>query len=104
MLPKLEMITEGTILFNGVVKPVLEVKVINGYYSDPENLKFTWNVKEMTKRHLIIDIIFEKALFVSTEEEKDKLRVTFRDRYLFVSVNDMAIVDPNKNESRRRNL
>ena len=104
VLPKLEMITKGTILFDGVVKPVFEVEVISGYYSDPENLKFTWNVKEMTKRHFTIELVFEKALFISTEEEKDKLRVTFRDKYLFVSVNDMAIVNPNNRESRRREL
>ena len=95
MLPKLEMITRGTIDINEVEKPVFEVEVVNGFYSDPENLRFSWRVKEMTKRYIILKLIFEKALYVSTEEEKEKLRITFRDKYLFVSVNDMAIADQN---------
>ena len=58
VLPKLEMVTEGTILVDNIELPVLELEVINGFYSDPENLKFSWKVKEMTNRSIVLELIF----------------------------------------------
>ena len=58
VIPKLEMVTEGTIIVDGVEYPVLEVEVINGFYSDPENLKFSWKVKEMTTRSIVLELNF----------------------------------------------
>ena len=37
------MITNGTTIVNDKIRPALEVKVIPGQTSDPENLKLSWN-------------------------------------------------------------
>ena len=39
---------------------------------------------------------FETAKYVSANEEADRIRITFNDRYMFVSENDLAIQLPNK--------
>ena len=47
------MINNGTIEIDGKVYPVLEVEVKPGLDSDPEELKFTWEVVAQTPFQLI---------------------------------------------------
>jgi len=49
----LTMINNGTIEIDGKVYPVLEVEVKPGLDSDPEELKFTWEVVAQTPFQLI---------------------------------------------------
>lgn len=75
----------------GKTLPVLDVKVVEGYLSDPKKLKFTWKVKEMQKRELRLQLYFETAMFVSSQEEPETLQVTFNDRQLFTSTNNVPL-------------
>lgn len=45
----------------------------------------------MTKRSVTFKLRFEQAVFVSAKEDPEILRVTFRDPYIFVGVNNLAI-------------
>ena len=98
VLPRLEMIKEGFVEFNGKKYPVLDIDVVAGEYSEPSNLAFDWVTSDMTDRMIRFKITFKTAMFVSTSGESDTIKVTFRDPYLFVSTNDM----PLRNKKRRR--
>ena len=45
----------------------------------------------MTEFSVRFQLYFKTAVFVSSNEEPDRIRITFRDRYMFVGVNDLAI-------------
>ena len=45
----------------------------------------------MTDRQILIQIIFETAIFVSANEEPDMLKVTFIDKWMFVGTNNLPI-------------
>lgn len=45
----------------------------------------------MTKRSVKFQLQFDQAVYVSTKEDPEILRVTFRDPYIFVGVNNLAI-------------
>ena len=92
VLPYLEMIEQGRVEFEGQELPVVDIKVIPGYLSEPEMLEFEWNVTAMTKRMITFQINFKTAKYVSAYEEPDRIRITFNDRYMFVSDKDLAIV------------
>ena len=55
----------------------------------------------MTEHMIKFRLLFRTAMFVSANEDPDILEVTFRDPYLFVSTNDVAI---RKRKRRRRSL
>lgn len=85
------MINKGSVEINGKLLPVLSVEVIPSDYSDTENLRFDWQTTEMTKRSIRFELLFETAKYVSANEEPDRIRITFNDRYMFVSESDLAI-------------
>ena len=55
----------------------------------------------MTERMIKFRLKFKTAMYVSANEDPDILEATFRDPYLFVSTNDVAI---SKSKRRRRYL
>ena len=69
------------------------------YFSKPENLLFEWVISDMTKKSVRFKLRFKTALFVSSEEVPDVLKFTFRDKYMFVGVNNLPI--SNQPNSRR---
>lgn len=67
LISDLEYLEKATVLdARGESKPVLEVRVVEGYLSDPQKLKFTWSVLEMTRRQLSLQLYFENAIFISS--------------------------------------
>ena len=46
----------------------------------------------MTKRSVKFKLLFQTARYVSAYEVPDKIRITFYDRYMFVSNQELAIV------------
>ena len=105
IVPSIEMITKGTVKIGKQTYPILDIEVIPGDFSNKDFLKFEWKTTGMTKRAVTFQIVFQKAIHVSVNEEPDKLRVTFRDRYMFVSINDLAIAkDKPKQPSYNRLL
>jgi hypothetical protein len=55
----------------------LEVKVIPGIYSNPNDLGFTFNVTSFTKDFLTIELNFTNATQISSQEVPDHLQITF---------------------------
>ena len=45
----------------------------------------------MTAKTIHLQMIFDEAVYVSSNDEPDILRVTFVDRYMFVSKNGLPI-------------
>ena len=91
VLPDLSMINSGTVLMNGQDYPVVQIDVIAGPYSDPQMLDFDWVTSYMDERSVRFQLKFKNAIHVSANSEPDTLRVVFRDRFMFVGVNDLAI-------------
>ena len=89
--PSLDMISKGFIEINGRILPVLSVEVIPSEYSSPEYLRFEWIITEMTKRYIKLQLNFETAKFISANEEPDRIRITFNDRFMFISEDDLTI-------------
>ena len=58
-------------------KPKLEVKVIQGIYSNPNDLGFTFNVTSFTKDFLTIELNFTNATQISSQEVPEHLQITF---------------------------
>ena len=73
---------------------VLDVEVVPGYDSNPEKLKFDWELTHFSEKRIIIQLYFEDAVYVSQNEVPDKLKVIFYDRKMFVSKQNMAIALP----------
>ena len=84
-IPDLEMINQGTVEVKGVVFPVVDIQVIASDDSDRSKLEFEWETTEMTQTSVTFLLRFKDAIYVSTNEEPDYLRVIFRDPYMFVS-------------------
>ena len=61
----LSMITNGTVSIDGKKMPVFDIEIIPADDSDPDMLKFDWNVISMTEQELKIQVFFEKAIYVS---------------------------------------
>lgn len=102
VVPDLSMITEGTVKIKGKELPVLEIDVIASPYSDPHQLEFEWVTSGMTKRSVSFQLQFKTAMYVSAQEDSDLLRVIFRDPYMFVGENDLAIASKSNKAWRRQ--
>ena len=76
---------------NGTIAPVLEINVIPNSDQDPSLLEFTWELIEMGKNLIKFQLTFEQAVYVSSAYGPDIIQVIFRDRYMFVGTNDLAI-------------
>ena len=59
---------------------------------DPSKLDFSWVATEMTENTVNFELNFNSAMYVSYQVEPDTLKVIFRDRYMFVSENSLAII------------
>ena len=92
------MIKKGFIEVDDRVLPVLSVEVIPSEFSSPENMRFEWSVSEMTKRYIRLQLNFETAKFISANAEADRIRITFNDRFMFISEDDLAIQPPKNNQ------
>lgn len=71
--------------------PVLEIEVIASAYSNPSQLQFEWNLSGMTERDITFQLIFKEAIYVSAQYEPDLISIKFRDPYLFLGTNDLAM-------------
>ena len=106
VLPEIQVLKKGEVQNNdGTVLPSFQVEVIAGEESDPSNLDFEWDTTAMDSQSLNLQLTFKTAMYVSAYESLEVLRVTFRDRSLFISESGIAISSLyTPNDSRRRNL
>jgi len=45
----------------------------------------------MTERDITFQLVFKEAIYVSAQYEPDLIQIKFRDPYLFLGTNDLAI-------------
>ena len=58
-------------------KPIMEVMVLPGVYSDPEKCSYTWNITEWRDNKLSLQLYFTDYEYISTEEDPEKIRIIF---------------------------
>ena len=91
LVPLLKMLEEGTVEYDGLTYPVLELEVVASPEQRPENLTFKWEVVELADRMVLLRVKFTDAMQVSAYGSPDILKVIFRDPYMFVGINNLAI-------------
>lgn len=64
-------------------------------------LDFTWEAFQMDQQTIKFKLKFKDAVFVSATGGPDIVRFTFRDRYIFVGQNDLAISNKSGFDDRR---
>jgi hypothetical protein len=73
-------------------RPIIDLKVERGEYSDEKNLGFTYNITKWTDESMIIQIVFEKAKDVTHEEgAPEKLAIYFYGLIWFKDDNSVTV-------------
>ena len=67
-------------------------------------LHFSWDVIEMTKTRLKIQIAFQNPIHVSAGEEPERLELSIYDANLFISKDGYLLRDQKRNQKSRRIL
>ena len=73
------MLSEGYIIIDEQKYPVFKIEVIPNTESNPELLKFKWEVTSMKGRTFSLKLRFFNAEAVSSARFPDLLRMTFYD-------------------------
>ena len=85
ILPDLDMIKEGIYTMpDGTLKPALDIQIIPNSNQDRSRLKFRWKASRMNESIVKFQLSFDEAVYVSSSFGLDIMRVTFRDKYMFV--------------------
>ena len=61
----------------------IELFVTPGRVQDDHNLYFNWTVASFEPTKLVLQIVFEKPVYISTGDTRDKLTIKFNNRRLF---------------------
>ncbi len=85
MVPPLDDLSSQKINVNGKLRPALELKMKPGYYSDPSNLTFSYNISAMTPRTITLQISFDFPNLISSLDDPEKLEVYFNGYFFFFS-------------------
>ena len=89
-------------------KPILEVKVIPGMYTNPAEVAYRWNITRWEDKDLHIQIWFNNPDSISVNEDPEKIRIVFYGLEHFVSEDYRVPVnggpDPRVNEVLYANL
>jgi len=98
--PNMTMIRNGTIEIDGNFWPVLLLEIDPGWDSDPEKHKFDWIIVNQTSTKLILQLYFEDAKYISSNFDREWLKVTFMDPLMFYGINGMAIDEEDRTITR----
>ena len=72
--------------------PVLQVEVLAGIESNPEDLQFTWNITVQEKDEILVQLYFSNPLLVSSHNRHpDNIPVAFNDPNLFIGMNGLTM-------------
>ena len=85
------MLTKGSIKSGSKTYPVVDIAIVPYEESKPEFLEFDWSATKMTDQAVTFKLLFKTAMYVSASGEPDIIRITFRDPYMFIGENDLAI-------------
>lgn len=92
IVPPLDIIRNATFPVNGVNFTAIELRVAPGYYSDMENLKFTYNITDYSMLSMTMEILWDKPLYVSMDmESRDWLEAQFRGNFFFFDEDGLLI-------------
>lgn len=65
------------------IVPTMDVDIMPGYYSDANNLTFFWNVTSYEGQSLEMQLYFDSAVYISSQEIPEELRIAFYETNLF---------------------
>ena len=63
----------------------MQVEVVPSEDSDPLKMGYSWDIAGMDKRSLDLQITFENPLYISVNEEGEKLEIHINDGSAFLS-------------------
>ena len=68
--------------------------VVPGYYSDGNDLKFTYNITSYSSREMKMLVLFEKPLYVSKDfESREYMEIEFVTKYFFFDNEGLFLED-----------
>ena len=77
-----EALHNATITKDGITVPALEVRVVPGFDSSADKLRYIYNITNMTETTITLKLGFENPIEVSADDI-DSLNVTFNDLSYF---------------------
>ena len=85
-----EEIEQGTVMWKGEhgsidEKPILDVQIVPGSFSNPEDTNYSWNITKWEDKELNLQIWFKYPDKISTNEDPEKIQVIFYGIEYFVS-------------------
>ena len=66
-------------------KPILDVQIVPGSFSNPEDTNYSWNITKWEDKELNLQIWFKYPDKISTNEDPEKIQVIFYGIEYFVS-------------------
>ena len=66
VIPDLKLLSRGKVRVNGQNLPVFKIEVLTINESIKQNLDFSWEVIEMNEREIYCQLVFNKAIYVSS--------------------------------------
>ena len=65
-IPDPKLLSQGKVRVNGQNLPVFKIEVLTINESIKQNLDFSWEVIEMNEREIHSQLVFNKAIYVSS--------------------------------------
>lgn len=62
---------------------IINVDIIPGEDSVPEDLAFTWEVSEYSGRSMKLKLVFDKPISISSASDSEQLRIVFKNTDFF---------------------
>jgi len=96
----LDFIISSTVEVNNQKVPVIFLSINPGYYSNTDDLTFTYNITSYTAKQMKIQLNFDRPLYVSKErDDLDYLVVIFYGQYYFFDTDGLLMT---KNKKLRK--
>ena len=91
IIPDLNLLKNMTVPTPEGNLPVFQVNILPGSDSEVSKLDFGWEAISMSPRELKIQIYFKTALYISSNNEPEVLRLVFNDQFMFFSLDNLPI-------------
>jgi hypothetical protein len=82
-VPPLNVIKATKVTLKGRVVPALELEIKAGFYSEVDNLTFSYNITSYTARQIVFQLNFDHPILISANDDPETLIVKFNAKYFF---------------------
>ncbi len=80
-MPPLNVIRATKVTLKGRTVPALELVIGAGYYSEADNLTFSYNITSYTARQIVFQLSFDNPMLISAGDDPKTLIVKFNAKY-----------------------